>query len=64
MSDDFIGLARPVMGPREEELVVEVLRSGRLSLGPRLAEFEAAFAGRLGVERASASRSSAGMSAG
>jgi dTDP-4-amino-4,6-dideoxygalactose transaminase len=49
-----IPLARPVIGEREEELVLDVLRSGRLSLGPRLAEFEDAFARRLGVERASA----------
>jgi perosamine synthetase len=53
-ADEPIPLARPVMGAREEELVLDVLRSGRLSLGPRLAEFEAAFARRLGVERASA----------
>jgi perosamine synthetase len=33
---------------------MEVLRSGRLSLGPRLAEFEAAFARRLGAAHASA----------
>jgi perosamine synthetase len=51
---DRIPLARPVIGDREEELVLDVLRSGRLSLGPRLAEFEGAFADRLGVERASA----------
>src|SRR5205807_4774261 len=49
-----IPLARPVIGEREEELVLEVLRSRRLSLGPRLEEFERAFAGHLGVERASA----------
>jgi perosamine synthetase len=49
-----IPLARPVIGAREEELVLDVLRSGRLSLGPRLAEFEEAFARRLEVERASA----------
>jgi dTDP-4-amino-4,6-dideoxygalactose transaminase len=52
--DEPIRLARPVIGPREEELVLDVLRSGRLSLGPRLAEFESAFAERLAVERASA----------
>ena len=50
----MIPLARPVLGEREEELVLETLRSGRLSLGPRLAEFEAAFASRLGVPHASA----------
>jgi perosamine synthetase len=49
-----IPLARPVIGEREEQLVLDVLRSGRLSLGPRLTEFEEAFARRLGVERASA----------
>ena len=51
---DHIPLARPVIGEREEELVLDVLRSGRLSLGPRLEEFERGFAERLGVERASA----------
>jgi perosamine synthetase len=47
-------LARPVIGPREEELVLEVLRSGQLSLGPRLAEFERLFAGAVGARYASA----------
>ena len=51
---DPIPLARPVMGEREEELALEVLRSGRLSLGPRLGEFERAFAARLGVASTSA----------
>jgi perosamine synthetase len=49
-----IPLARPVVGEREEQLVLETLRSGRLALGPRLGEFEQAFARRLGVEHASA----------
>jgi perosamine synthetase len=49
-----IPLARPVLGEREEQLVLATLRSGRLSLGPRLTEFEQAFAGKLGVEHASA----------
>jgi perosamine synthetase len=49
-----IPLARPVIGAREEELVLDVLRSRRLSLGPRLEEFEKAFAARLGVPHASA----------
>jgi perosamine synthetase len=49
-----IPAARPVIGAREEELVLEVLRSGHLSLGPRLAQFEAAFAQRLGTDHASA----------
>jgi perosamine synthetase len=49
-----IPLARPVIESREEELVLEVLRSGRLSLGPKLPEFERAFARWLGVERTAA----------
>jgi perosamine synthetase len=49
-----IPLARPEIGPREEELVLETLRSGRLSLGPRLAEFEAAFAAATGTSHVSA----------
>jgi perosamine synthetase len=47
-----IPLARPELGPREEELVLDVLRSGRLSLGPRLDEFETAFASWLGSDDA------------
>jgi len=47
-----IGLARPEIGPREEELVLEVLRSGRLSLGPMGERFEREFAAWLGVEDA------------
>jgi perosamine synthetase len=44
-----IPLAKPVIGPREEELVLEVLRSGQLSLGPRVPAFEEAFAARVGA---------------
>ncbi len=47
-----IPLARPDLGEREEELVLEVLRSGRLSLGPRLTEFEDAFASWVGSDDA------------
>jgi perosamine synthetase len=49
-----IPLARPVLGAAEEAAVVEVLRSGRLSLGPRVPAFEHAFARRLGAAHASA----------
>jgi perosamine synthetase len=49
-----IPLARPLVGEREEELLIETLRSRRLALGPRLGEFEAAFADRLGVDHVSA----------
>ena len=47
-----LDLARPEIGPEEERLVVEVLRSGRLSLGPVLEKFERDFAAWLGVEDA------------
>jgi perosamine synthetase len=47
-----IPLARPEIGAREEELVLAVLRSGRLSLGPMGERFERAFAAWLGVEDA------------
>jgi perosamine synthetase len=49
---DPIPLARPDLGPREEELVLEVLRSGQLSLGPLLERFEDAFAAWLGTDDA------------
>jgi perosamine synthetase len=49
-----IPLAQPVLGPEEEQAVIEVLRSGQLSLGPRVPAFEQAFAQRLGVPHASA----------
>jgi dTDP-4-amino-4,6-dideoxygalactose transaminase len=47
-----IPLARPDLGAREEELVIEVMRSGRLSLGPALDRFERGFAEWLGVDDA------------
>jgi perosamine synthetase len=49
---DPIPLASPELGLREEELVLEVLRSGRLSLGPMGERFERAFAEFLGVDDA------------
>jgi len=50
----LIPLAKPVLGEPEERAVLEVLRSGQLSLGPRVPEFERRFAERLGVAHASA----------
>jgi perosamine synthetase len=47
-----IPLAQPDLGSREEELVLEVLRSGRLSLGPMGERFERELAAWLGVEDA------------
>lgn len=45
----MIPLAQPEIDAREEELVLEVLRSGRLSLGPMGERFEREFAAWLGV---------------
>ncbi len=53
-TSESLPLAKPVLGEREEQLVLEVLRSGRLSLGPMLPRFEQAFAARLGVPFAAA----------
>src|SRR6266545_7734836 len=52
MSLEQIPLAQPVLGEREEELVLEVLRSGRLSLGPMQDRFEREFAAYVGVPEA------------
>ena len=50
----MIPLARPSVGAREEQLVLDALRSRRLALGPRLASFESALAAELGVSYVSA----------
>jgi perosamine synthetase len=52
--EETIPLARPSLGAAEERAVLEVLRSGALSLGPKVGEFERAFARRLGAPVASA----------
>ena len=52
--EERIPLARPVVGEREEELLIETLRSGLLALGPRLPEFEHALGRWLGAEHVSA----------
>jgi perosamine synthetase len=49
-----IPLAKPVLGDAEERAVLDVLRSGQLSLGPRVPAFEQAFAARVGAPHASA----------
>jgi len=51
---DIVPMAQPVLGEAEERAVIEVLRSGQLSLGPRIPAFEEAFAARLGAAHASA----------
>ncbi len=47
-------LSRPWLDEREEELVLEVLRSGRLSLGPWIERFEDEVAQRVGAPYAAA----------
>jgi perosamine synthetase len=49
-----IGLSSPWLDEREEELVADVLRSGRLSLGPTIDRFEEAFAEVVGAPYAAA----------
>jgi perosamine synthetase len=49
-----IPLSSPFLGEREEELVLEVLRSGRLSLGPTIDRFEELFAAAVGAPYAAA----------
>lgn len=49
-----IPLSQPYLDEREEELVLEVLRSGRLSLGPAIERFEELFAETVGAPYAAA----------
>jgi dTDP-4-amino-4,6-dideoxygalactose transaminase len=49
-----VPLSGPYLDEREEELVLEVMRSGRLSLGPMVARFEEAFAAKVGAPYAAA----------
>jgi perosamine synthetase len=54
VAPETIPLARPVLGDAEEQAVIEVLRSGQLSLGPKLGEFEERFGEIVGARHASA----------
>ena len=49
-----IPLSQPYLDEREEELVLDVLRSGRLSLGPAIERFEEVVAERVGAPYAAA----------
>jgi perosamine synthetase len=49
-----VPLSGPFVDERDEELVLEVLRSGRLSLGPTIDRFEELFAERVGAPYAAA----------
>ncbi|HET7678356.1 MAG TPA: DegT/DnrJ/EryC1/StrS family aminotransferase [Candidatus Limnocylindrales bacterium] len=48
----MIPISRPEIGPREEQAVLEVLRSGMLAMGRRTEEFERAWADYCGVRHA------------
>ena len=52
MSDSLIPIARPQFGPDEEAAVVGVMRSGTFAQGPKVAEFERAFAAATGASYA------------
>lgn len=52
VADDVVPLAQPFLNGREIELVTEVLRSGRLSLGPMVTRFEDMFASFVGTKHA------------
>ena len=49
-----VPLSGPYLDEREEELAVEVMRSGRLSLGPTIDRFEELFAAKVGAPYAAA----------
>jgi perosamine synthetase len=49
-----VPLSGPYVDERDEELVLEVLRSGRLSLGPAIDRFEELFAEKVGAPYAAA----------
>ena len=55
-----IPLSSPYLDERDEELVLEVLRSGRLSLGPMIDRFEELFAETVGAPYAAAVSSGTG----
>ena len=53
----MISIAKPVIGEEEKKAVLEVLDSGILAQGPRVAAFEKAFAEACGVKHAVATTS-------
>lgn len=55
-------IAKPYINQREKQLVLEVLKSGNLSLGPKYKEFEQNFAKKIGTKYAcSVSSGTAGL---
>lgn len=62
VDSDMVPLAQPFLNGREIELVTEVIRSGRLSLGPMTTRFETMFAEFVGTKHAvSVSSGTAGL---
>jgi len=53
----MIPIAQPLMGEEEKEAVIAVLESGMLAQGPKVEEFEKAFAAMCGVRHAIATSS-------
>jgi perosamine synthetase len=53
----MIPVAKPILGPEEEDAVIAVLRSGQLAQGAKVAELEAGFAEVVGVAHAVATSS-------
>ncbi|MEO8581110.1 MAG: DegT/DnrJ/EryC1/StrS family aminotransferase [Patescibacteria group bacterium] len=51
-SVQFFPLAKPVLGREEEKAVIEALRSGWITLGPKTAEFEEQFCKYIGCKYA------------
>lgn len=55
--NERIEIAQPLFDDREEQAVLAVLRSGWVSQGPKVAEFEQVFAGYVGAQHAVATTS-------
>lgn len=53
----MIPIAKPIIGPEEKQAVLDVLDSGMLAQGPRVKEFEEAFAGMCSTQYAVATSS-------
>ena len=53
----MIEIANPSLGDDEIQAVTEVLKSGALAQGPKVADFEDAFAAYIGTKHAIAGRS-------